>query len=485
MKLTNKIQIAFVLPAFFLIGIGGFSLWGFTTINRQVINIYDARVVPIRKLKAIADDYGIAIIDAVNKGHAGLMTRSEALSSITAANQRIAENWDAYHSQNLTPEEEKLAAEIIILFTAANREIALIEKVLQVQTDQDATKLLNQFDGDLYQVIDPLVNKINQLTDLQLEIAQQERTITGNIVTRIYWIFLPILFLTIISLLPIRTIITQAILGALTDTINAIAKISSEIATTSEQQKRIAEQQAISVTQTTATMEKLDTSAQKTAQQAEIAASGALKILALSKQGNQAVSEITHGMSDLKEKVVNIAVSIHQLNEQINQINLYQKLVLEIANQTNMLALNAAVEAVKAGTTGNGFSVVAKEIRKLADQSKDSTEKINHLISEIQTALKTTVQATESGTQTVEKGVIITEMTAHTFGDVIQAIDEIAFNSTQISEAAKQQAIAINQVVNNMTSINQGAIETATGVTQTQSGVERLNDTALKLKTMV
>jgi methyl-accepting chemotaxis protein len=64
-------------------------------------------------------------------------------------------------------------------------------------------------------------------------------------------------------------------------------------------------------------------------------------------------------MSDLKEKVVNIAVSMSELNEQINQINLYQKLVLEIANQTNMLALNAAVEAVRAGEHGKGFSVVA------------------------------------------------------------------------------------------------------------------------------
>jgi methyl-accepting chemotaxis protein len=485
MKLTSKIQIAFSLPAIFLIGIGGFSLWGFAKINNQIATIYDDRVVPLRQLKAIADDYGIVIIDAVNKAHSGLMTGSEVTKNIESATETIDENWQAYRQTKLTATEKKLADEIAVLLEEANREIARLQQALQDQQDQDLIKVLDEFDGSLYTVIDPLVQKINDLADLQLEVAQQEREIAREIVTGLYWLFIPILILTVVSLLPIKTVINKAILAALTDTINNIASIANEIATASEEQQRIAEQQAVSVTQTTTTMEELDSSAQQSAQQSAMAASGSEKVLQLSQQGNEAVSETIEGMSELKEKVTHIAVSIKQLNEQINQIDLYQKLVAEIANQTNMLALNAAVEAVRAGEHGKGFSVVATEIRKLADQSKDSAQKINHLISEIQIALKNTVQATESGTETVEKGVQVTEITAKTFREVIQSIDQVTVNSTQISLTAKQQAIAIGQVVNTMNALNQGARETATGINQTKLGVQRLNETALKLKDMV
>jgi methyl-accepting chemotaxis protein len=485
MKLTSKIQIGFALPAVFLIGLGGFSLWGFNKINYQIGTIYDDRVIPLQQLKNINDQYGFSIIDTVNKTHGSLMTNSEALQEIQLATKTIEEQWQLYRQTTLTPEERILADQIEPLFVAANSEIEKLRQTLENYQGEELISQLDYFDGPLYAVLDPITEKIDELSQLQLDVARQERELAREIVTGIYWLFIPILLLTVLALLPIRALISKAILSALTDTINNIAAISTEIATASEEQQRIAEQQAVSVTKTTTTMDELDSSAQQSAQQAETAASGAQRVLELSQQGDQAVSETIQGMSELKERVLNIAVSMNQLNEQIKQIDLYQKLVSEIASQTNMLALNAAVEAVRAGDHGKGFSVVATEIRKLADQSKDSAQKINHLIGEIQTALKTTIQATESGTQTVEKGVKVTEITAKTFQDVVEAIDNVATSSKQISLTAKQQAIAITQVVNTMSSLNQGAIETATGINQTKSGIERLNNTALRLKAMV
>ncbi|WP_313655884.1 methyl-accepting chemotaxis protein, partial [Planktothrix agardhii] len=84
------------------------------------------------------------------------------------------------------------------------------------------------------------------------------------------------------------------------------------------------------------------------------------------------------------------------LDEQINQISIVTNLVTDLANQTNMLALNASIEAVRAGEYGKGFAVVAGEIRKLADQSKNSATQINHLITETQKSLQTTVSVTAS-----------------------------------------------------------------------------------------
>ena len=96
------------------------------------------------------------------------------------------------------------------------------------------------------------------------------------------------------------------------------------------------------------------------------------------------MGESLEGMFVLEEKVDAIAEKIVNLSTQASQISNVSQLVIDFANQTNMLALNSSVEAVRAGEHGKGFALVANEIRKLADQSQQSADKINNLVSNIQ-----------------------------------------------------------------------------------------------------
>lgn len=482
MKLTTKIQIGFTLPALFLIGMGLGSIYGFSRINEQVGTIYDDRVIPLKQLKAISDDYAVLIIDAVNKANEGNISPNEALASIKQAQERIEENWEAYRQTYLTADEQTLAREIEQLFDSANLEINQLIDVLE----EKQFERMEEFDGALYEVIDPLTAKIQELTELQLEIAQAERREAEGIYKTILWTFIPTMIATVVLvLLPIRIFISRLIIGTLKETINTVASASTEIAASAEQQERLASEESASVNQTTSTMDDLKSSAQQSTRQAQTAAAAAEQVLQLSQQGNQAVGETLTGMSDLQEKVTGIAIALSQLNEQISQINSYQQLVSEIANQTNMLALNAAVEAVRAGEHGKGFAVVASEIRKLADQSKEQGEKINQVIAAIQAALKITVQATESGTKTVKEEVEIAEKTAYTFQSVAEAISEVTVNVQQISLNTKQQEIAIGQIVDAMVNLKQAATQTASGINQTKIGTQKLSETATKLKAMV
>ncbi|HEY9850088.1 MAG TPA: methyl-accepting chemotaxis protein [Leptolyngbyaceae cyanobacterium] len=277
--------------------------------------------------------------------------------------------------------------------------------------------------------------------------------------------------------------------SGITKTINqatsAIATSSTEIATTVEEQERTASQQAASVNQTTTTMDELGASSQQAASQAEAALSAAQQALALAASGTEAVQENLAGMSGLKERVGAIALEISHLSEQTNQIANISSLVSDLANQTNMLALNAAVEAVRAGEDGKGFGVVAAEIRKLADRSKRSAEKISFLVADIQTAIDSTVTVTERGTKTVELNVKIAGKTAEAFSGVTEAINKVLLNNQQISLSAKQQAIAIQQVVDAMNSLNHAAAQTASGIGQTRIGTQKLNDAAQSLKQVI
>jgi methyl-accepting chemotaxis protein len=175
--------------------------------------------------------------------------------------------------------------------------------------------------------------------------------------------------------------------------------------------------------------------------------------------------------SSLREKVGDIANQILHLSEQTNQIGMISALVSDLATQTNLLALNAAVEAVRAGEHGKGFAVVASEIRKLADQSKTSAEKINGLVADIQKSTNSTVMVTHEGTKTVE--------------EIVDAMRTIALNGQQIALTSNQQAVAVRQVVEAMNSLNITARETAAGISQIKVGTQKLNDAATKLQTVV
>jgi len=280
-------------------------------------------------------------------------------------------------------------------------------------------------------------------------------------------------------------LISSGIAKKIAEAVAAIASSSNQIATTVEQQERTASQQAISVNETTTTMDELGASSRQSAEQAEAASVAARQALTLAEDGNQAVEQTLQGMSDLKDKVNAIAQEILHLSDQTNQIGNISSLVNDLANQTNMLALNAAVEAVRAGEHGKGFAVVATEIRKLADQSKKSTQQINHLVADIQRAVNSTVMVTDEGTKTVYEGMKIAAKTADSFAGVAEAVNNVVLNNQQISLNIKQQAIAIGQVVTAMNSLNQGATETAAGITQTKRGTQNLNEAAQKLKVVV
>ena len=266
---------------------------------------------------------------------------------------------------------------------------------------------------------------------------------------------------------------------------SAIASSSTEIAATVEQQERTVSGQASSVNQTTTTMDELGASSRQSAEQAEASAAGASQALNLTEGGTQAVQQTLKGMTVLKEQVNEIANAIIRLSEQTGQIGSVSALVGDLANQTNMLALNAAVEAARAGEHGKGFGVVATEIRKLADQSKKSSEKINTLVGDIQSAINKTVMVTDEGTKKVDQGLILAQKTAATFTGVADSVNNVFLNSQQISLSAKQQAIAIQQIVTAMNSINLGAKESASGITQVKSSAQQLKDAAQKLQEVV
>lgn len=278
--------------------------------------------------------------------------------------------------------------------------------------------------------------------------------------------------------------IASAISQHLSRETSAIAASAIEIAATMVEQERITSVTATAVDQVTAKIDELNFTFQKATTQAKNSAIEAELALNLSDRGTQAVNRTLLGMSELKDKVRAIAQQSSHLNDKSLQVDIIARLVRELANQTQMLALNATIEAARSGNN-QGFEVVAKEIRQLAQQSKQSAQNIKVLIREIQSAIETTVAVAEEGTTTVDEGVKITKDTVITFAELAETIRKIAVNNQHIHLDAEQQSDALQHVTEAMISINQAARENSQGIAQVRLGTERLNEALQNLKSLI
>jgi hypothetical protein len=340
----------------------------------------------------------------------------------------------------------------------------------------------NSLDND-YNLHRTAIDDVVKMTNARNE--RVEREVAATMQGRMRALFLIGLAIIATALIGIGVFLNRSIAMALLETAGALSSTSSEIASTIEQHERTAMHQSAAVHQTTATMDELDASFNQTAGMVTTAADTAQQAAQMAQNGIVTVQQTRDGMVSLKEKVGIIADQILTLSEQTSQIGSITSLVSDLANQTNMLALNAAVEAARAGEHGKGFTVVASEIRKLADESKKSAERINALVEEIQKATNSTVMATEEGTKTVDQSIRYAEDTVRAFDNVRSSCNQASDAAQQTLLSVPQQITAVKQVLISMDSLNTGARETADGIGQTKIGVENLRVTALKLKEMI
>ena len=269
------------------------------------------------------------------------------------------------------------------------------------------------------------------------------------------------------------------------DAVMVLSATSGQLADAAEQQEQSAILQSGSANETTATMEELGASSARMAEQSEVASTGTQEAATLTEQGSSMIELARDGIDAMLEKVEKIAEEIFILSEHTSQIENITRLVSDLANQTNLLALNAAIEAVRAGEHGKGFAVVAGEIRKLADQSKASAEKINVLLIDIQRTTKSTVAVTQEGTKTVQQVKAHAQGAIDSFTSVRKAVDGAYQSAMQITLNVKQQAKAVKPVITAMGSLNSGAKATAEGIHETKEGVQRLKKIADTLQGMV
>ncbi|RFA34950.1 hypothetical protein CAI16_10135 [Virgibacillus dokdonensis] len=191
--------------------------------------------------------------------------------------------------------------------------------------------------------------------------------------------------------------------------------------------------------------------------------------------GSEVVFSATKQMDEIAKQVDDSIHVVNDLKEKMNQVGEILSLITDISNQTNLLSLNAAIEAARAGEHGKGFSVVAEEVRKLAEQTNAATAKTQHLIDEIQGGTKEVIDVIQESGNTIKQGVSRNGEISQVFQLISQDVDVVDEFIQDLSEAVHEVKENMNGVTSSMEDVSSVASQSTANLQNIVAVVEELN----------
>jgi methyl-accepting chemotaxis protein len=292
--------------------------------------------------------------------------------------------------------------------------------------------------------------------------------------------------------LTVRAKVTEGALGNVSDAVNLmlenvgdllkevqgaanrVASSATEIQASSEQLSQGSVKQTGEIINTTTAVQEMAANIEAVSNNANSATEAASRARQAAEEGSKAVQQVVEGMERIRQNVQAGAKKIKRLGERSMEISTIVNTIGQISAQTDMLALNAAIEAARAGEHGRGFTVVAEEVRKLAERTASATKEIEKLIAGIQAETNESVSAMEQQTVEVETE---SKVVGNTGQELVRIRDSSVQSAELINEinlAAKQQVRGASGVVKAMETVSTIAQQAQAGANQTKRATESL-----------
>ncbi len=273
-----------------------------------------------------------------------------------------------------------------------------------------------------------------------------------------------------------RQVMVDRFVGGLRGTASTLDRAGVTLDQVVSDQSASVAEQAAAIAEVTSSLSELRQTSAQALEQAEAMRDVSEAAESTVREGAQAVGESVDGMNAIRERVEAIQGTIQGLTDHTNQIGDIIATVNEIAEQSKLLALNASIEAARAGEYGRSFSVVANEMRDLAEQSKQATRQVRQLLSDIRDATSSAVVATEEGLANVHEGQRLAGVVGEIMGSVEQVIQQAAEASRLIANASRQQRAGVSQVADAMVNIDQATRSSARAMDELTGTVREMTE---------
>jgi methyl-accepting chemotaxis protein len=247
---------------------------------------------------------------------------------------------------------------------------------------------------------------------------------------------------------------------------------------TTQEQAKAAQQARQSVVEISAMTEQL------TQTIAEVAAVSG-ETMALANEGQGSLSQMEHAMADMQQASETVSNKLHQISSKTESIAKVTSTIMKVADQTNLLSLNAAIEAEKAGEYGKGFATVAREVRRLADQTAVASLDIEHTVNEMNSSVGQGLMAMEGFIAKMNRNLSNVQAVSQQLAQIIQSVQVISPRFNEVNEAMQTQSGSALQMNNAVQSLADGMQFVTATLGETFLAIEGLNVAALDLQAQV
>lgn len=230
-----------------------------------------------------------------------------------------------------------------------------------------------------------------------------------------------------------------------------------------------AENQSKSSGEASAVVEQISASSEEVAANSQEVANAASNASSAAKKGSDVILQAVSQMESIKNSTEIVKDSVEKLNRDSMAIGEIVNTISDIADQTNLLALNASIEAARAGEQGKGFSVVAEEVRELAEESGESADKIVKLIQQVKENIQGATVSMKSSMDNVNDGTKVVNNAGNSFNEILKLVNDVSLQIQSTSETLQQLAEGSEQIVLNVETIDKISKDTASQ-SQTVSG---------------
>ena len=249
----------------------------------------------------------------------------------------------------------------------------------------------------------------------------------------------------------------------------------TEIAATAKEQQATASEIAATTTEIGATSLEISATSKELVRTMQEVATVAEHTATLAGNGQGGLSRMEGTMGQVMEAAGSINTKLAVLNDKAGNITQMVTTISKVADQTNLLSLNAAIQAEKAGESGRAFSVVATEIRRLADQTSTATEDIELMVKEIQSAVAAGVMGMDKFMDAVRRGMQEVQQVGGQLSDIIQQIQALAPRCDAVSEGMQSQAIGAEQITEALARLSEATQQSVSSLQQSSRAIDGLN----------